>query len=278
VDDNDIIDGLRGIALAEPDLGFDPDDVADRGARRRRDRRVALGTGLGVTAVAVAAVTFAVTFTNAGPLGAAAPPSGPTSTAPGPSPHDLSALAARNTAHLEDVVGRVLPNAREIKVGAFDQQYRDAEDGDWATMTAEVMFRDDAGPAAFTITIGGPQAAGDGPPLTCDPHAPAAADEPRLPNGKTLTCKNVPQADGSTVVLQQTGAVTSVDLEHIVLNGLDAAHGRTDGSEVNIVNDRLISVRVADEYGTDNYGDRPRDPLTEQQLIALVTDPGFTLG
>jgi hypothetical protein len=274
VDDNEIIDGLRGIALAEPDLGFDPDDVADRGARRRRDRRVALGTGLTVTAVAVAAVAFAANLPSTAPVAGGSPPP---STAVRPDPHDLTTPAARNTEHLEEVLARVLPKAREIKVGKFDQQYRDAEGGEWAMMTAEVMFRDDAGPAYFTLTVAGPQAA-EAEPATCDPHAAPPADAPRLPGGRGLRCKNVPQPDGSNVVVEETGVITSVDLKQLRLNGLDARHVRKDGSEVNIVNDRLISVRVADEYGTDDAGDRSRNPLTEQQLIALVTDPEFTVG
>lgn len=292
LDNDEISDGLRGIVLAEPPLGFAPDDVATRAARRLRDRRVAMSTGLGVVAVAVAAVAFAANIPAAAPVA-----TGPTarsghstagSTAAVPRDHDLSAQATRNTAHLEQVLGHVLPHATGIKVGKFDQQYRDATDGEWESMTAEVMFRDEAGPAYFTLTVSGPQAVQSEPPASrCEAvhldgsggkTGKVADDGPRLPNGRQLKCKTVPQDDGSSVVVEETGALISAENPNVVaLFGLDARHDRADGSQVNIVNDRLVSGRVADEYDVDEAGDRSRNPLTEQQLIALVTDSAFNV-
>jgi hypothetical protein len=42
MDENEIKDGLRGLALMEPTLGFDPDDVATRAAKRQKNRRTTL--------------------------------------------------------------------------------------------------------------------------------------------------------------------------------------------------------------------------------------------
>ena len=287
MDENEITEGLRGIVLAEPPLGFEPDEVATKAARRLRDRRVALGSGLAVAVVAVAAVTFAANVTGGGDTIGAGPSTAPTRKAPD---HDLSAEAERNNAHLRVVLPRVLSKAGEFKVGAFTQQYQDSP-GSWASFTTEVRFRDDAGPAYFTLTVAGPQSASDWEPLAqrCDPHPvgepgwPAA--EYKLPNGKSPRCTKIPQPDGSTVVVEETAVATvgkDGNLHLARKSGLDAMHYRTDGSIVGIVNDDLISVRLAEEYGetkpdgSPKIDHRVRPPLTQQELVALVTDPGFT--
>jgi hypothetical protein len=287
MDEHEIIEGLRGIALAEPPLGFAPDDVADKAARRQRDRRVALGSGVAVTAVAVAAValTAGPTPGPAGPGGPAASSSAPPVTSATVLPvHDLTEQSIRNRQHLRDVLGGVVPDAEQVKVGDFDQNYPDSADS-WGSITAEVMFRDDAGPAAFNLTVAAASAAGDFEPLSkrCDPHPVDEHGKPvevlKLPNGKPLRCTKIPQSDGSTVVVEETGSVVpgkNGDLRLARVNGLNAMHYRTDGSTVNIVNDDLVSGTMADEYGGE-IGTRTRLPLTQQQLVTLVTDPAFTL-
>lgn len=287
MDENEITEGLRGIVLAEPPLGFDPDDVATKAARKQRDRRVALGSGLAVAVVAVAAVTFAANATGGTDTIGAGPSTAPTRTAPD---HDLSAEAERNQRHLRQVLLRVLPKADEFKVSPFTQQYQDSPDS-WASFTAEVSFRDDAGPAYFTLTVAGPQSASDFEPLAqrCDPRRigdPGRhAAEYKLPNGKPLRCTRIPQPDGSTVVVEETGvaAVGKDGNLHLVRkSGLNAMHYRTDGSIVGIVNDDMISVRLAEEYGetkpdgSPKRDQRVRPSLTQQELVALVTDPAFT--
>ena len=42
MDDKQIMNELRGLALAEPLLGFDPDDVATKAAKGVRNRRATL--------------------------------------------------------------------------------------------------------------------------------------------------------------------------------------------------------------------------------------------
>jgi hypothetical protein len=288
VDENEITEGLRGIALAEPPLGFEPDEVATRAARRVRDRRVALGSGLAVAVVAVAAVTVAANITGGG---ADSIGSGPSTAPTRPVPdHDLTEAAIRNDAHLREILPGTLPKAGEFKVGGFTQQYKDSPDS-WASFTNEVRFRDDAGPAYFTFTVTGPQSAGDYEPLAQRCTRPAGkpgrhAAEYKLPDGKPLRCTRLPQPDGSTVVVEETGvaAVGKDGNLHLVRkSGLDAMHYRADGSIVNIVNDDMISGRLAEEYGYTKPDGSPRSesrvrpPLTQQELVALVTDPAFTI-
>jgi hypothetical protein len=269
VDHNEITEGLRGIVLAEPPLGFVPDDVATQAARRQRDRRVAVGSGVAVTTVAVAAVAVAVDVTgrnDVGP-GASPPSSEPVATRTGPADQDLTAEGARNRKHLRQVLNGVLPGATQIEVSEFEQAYAGEPDA-WAIITSQVTLRDDAGPANFTLTISGPQAASMSEPLAsrCDPHP---ADEngqplevPTLPDGKPLACKKVPRSDGSTVVIeQQATPFLGGDQQVVQPTGYNADHYRADGSAVGIVNENP---------------DRP-SPLTEQQLITLVTDPEFDL-
>lgn len=66
MDDKQIMNELRGLALAEPLLGFDPDDVATKAAKGVRNRRATLTAGVGTLAVIGAAVT-AVAFAGPGP-------------------------------------------------------------------------------------------------------------------------------------------------------------------------------------------------------------------
>jgi hypothetical protein len=266
VDDNEITEGLRGIALAEPPLGFNPDDLATRAARRQRDRRVAVGTGVAVTTVAVAAVAFSVNATGRNEVspGSSSPSSGPATTTVD---HELTAERARNRQHLQRVLPGLLPGARQIKVSEFDQADY-GQPNDWAYTIGDVRFRDDAGEAYFTIAISGPEAPLEPLAKQCDPtpvdENGKPVEVPVLPNGKPLQCKKVPQSDGSTVVIQQSGSPIGDDLTSNVVRvaGVDASHYRTDGSSVTV--------------GLDRW-DRPRDAMTEQQLITLVTDPELTL-
>lgn len=272
MDRDELVDGLRGIAVAEPDLGFTPDDVADRAARRLRDRRVAAGTGLVVTVVAVAAVAFAAN-TGGGTIADT-----PTSQPP------PSSSGTHIERHLREVMESVVPDATQIRVTG-------PHPGHPGRQTSVVKFRDDAGPAAFNLSISTSWAPTEGfTPLAlrCDPNPVDRNGKPLkvpvLANGERLECKKLPQPDGSTIVIEEAGEAVGGDPNVIRLSGLDATLYRPDGSTVGIDNDDFVSMLLAEEYGVTNPDGtgiphrRSRPPLTEQQLIALVTDPAFTLG
>jgi hypothetical protein len=139
---------LREVDLAEPPLGFDPDEVADRAAKQARLRTAGITGTLGVAAVAAAVAVFA----PAAP--APVPPAGP------PTPPSL-AEQARVRQGLTDAVTRLFPGLRSLTVGASTA---DAVGPD--RMSATATFVDAAGrPGTFQLTVRGDRAAPDVAPL-----------------------------------------------------------------------------------------------------------------
>jgi hypothetical protein len=139
---------LREVDLAEPPLGFDPDEVADRAAKQARLRTAGITGTLGVAAVAAAVAVFA----PAAP--APVPPAGP------PAPPSL-AEQARVRQGLTDAVTRLFPGLRSLTVGASTA---DAVGPD--RMSATATFVDAAGrPGTFQLTVRGDRAAPDVAPL-----------------------------------------------------------------------------------------------------------------
>ncbi|MDT7797693.1 MAG: hypothetical protein QOI78_1126, partial [Actinomycetota bacterium] len=101
----DIETRLREVDLAEPPLGFDPDELADRAAKQARRRTAGITGTLAVGAIVAAVAVFA-------PLTAApAPPAAP------PAPPSL-AEQARVRQALADAVARLFPGLRGLTVGA----------------------------------------------------------------------------------------------------------------------------------------------------------------
>jgi hypothetical protein len=147
--------------------------------------------------------------------------------------------------------------------------------------TYEVSYRDGTGPASFNLTITAPAASQAMTKLAdqCNYFHRAAQGL----NGKPLRCDKLSQPDGSTVVVQETATLQTDPQVLAKVKGLDAIHCRTDGSTVNIVNDVVVSGNLAARFGqlgpdgTGKPSMRPKPPLTEQQLIKLVTDPAFNL-
>lgn len=274
MDDKQIMNELRGLALAEPLLGFDPDDVATKAAKRVRNRRATLIAGVGTLAVIGAAVT-AVTFAGLGSAQVAARPATATSPTSAESPLDIETQQARNRRHLADVLGKVLVGAQAIDIQALDNKYGN----DLPMTTYVVSYRDGTGPASFNLTITAPTASQAMPKLA-DQCNPAVGQEGL--NKKTSRCDKLSQPDGSTLVVQEIDSLQTDSRAVPKVMELDAIHYRTDGSTVNIINDVLVSDSLAARVGQpgDSTGEstmRPKAPLTEQQLTTLVTDPAFSL-
>ncbi|WP_410602770.1 hypothetical protein [Amycolatopsis sp. lyj-90] len=254
---------LRGIKLAEPPLGFDPDEIATT-ARKRRNRRAVALTGATTLAVIAAVVAFA---TPGGP--AVAPAASPSTVAPVPSPGpvkpptppktDLTAQKAKIAGHLAAALPNVLTGAKDIEVRSVSQVRT------WDILVATIGYRDASGAVrSLVVTISGTEAAKLGFSLedSCEPGRRAVdgldADIPGVTSGEPVGCVKLPQADGSTVVV--TGTVPSLppgDVEP----GRDAIAYRADGTS------------VAVSTGAGDGGSRPAD----DQLIRLVMDPELDL-
>jgi hypothetical protein len=165
---------------------------------------------------------------------AAAPPGSTTPSSPPPRPRD--ARAAQREAdlqHLREVLPALLPGATDIEVPAF------LPGGAPDLATAAVTFRDSAGPGYFTLSVGGPagSAVGMKPAAgICDPHKPP------------LRCEKIPQPDGSTVLLWESGLSGLSGRNVAQVDEFDAIHYRTDGSTVNIVNSDFISTMLAQRF------------------------------
>jgi hypothetical protein len=265
MDEKEILAGLRGLSLPEPELGFNPDDVATKAAKRQRNRRATLATGAGTFAVAGAAVAIMI-FNGATdallpltPAGGATTSRHPTSsrvTIPKPpSPeHDLAVQMARNKMHLLDVLPTLLPGAKEVAVPQARQDYPSEPEG-WDITSYSTFFRDEAGPAEFNFVVFGKVSTRlSSGQEKCDTPAPK--------------CQEFPQADGSVVVIK-TEAGGSVRT---------ATHYRKDGTKIYIDNGKGISLSLVNHYHEGEPGTkRSRFPLNDQQLIALATDPAFNL-
>lgn len=263
MNENEIEDGLRGVALTEPALGFDPDEVATRAARRLRNRRATIGTGLAVLGIAAATITVANNSTTGQSV-----PGGPGQSTDTSSASTTSTASSTTTdplarlqAHVREVLPTVLPEAADINVGAFD-------DSKAGLATSVITFTDSAGPARFNLTVSG--TTGGAIPLAerCGPDEADQGDggllPHRRPDGSRLRCDKIPQPGGGTLVLKETAAGAPVRVD-----ALHATYYRSDGSTVGVWNDDSVPDRSAPF--------RSRFALTEQQLTALVTDPALVL-
>ncbi|UUV30173.1 hypothetical protein NQK81_36255 [Amycolatopsis roodepoortensis] len=258
---------LRGITLAEPPLGFDPDEVAGKAAKKARNRRAMAATGATTLAVIAAAVVFVAP--RGGPTPAVPPvpvapsPSGAPSPSPSPSPApangDLTARKARISGHLATALPGVLTGAKDVRIRSVHQL------GTWDALVFMIGYRDASGAdRSLLLTVLGVEAAKRGFSLedSCEPgRRPRGgfdADLGGVTSGEPVDCVKLLQPDRSTVVV--TGTVPSLppgDVEP----GRDAIAYRADGTV------------VAVSTGAGDGGSRPPD----DQLIKLVSDPELDL-
>ncbi len=239
---------LREVKLAEPPLGFDPDDVVTKAAKRLRNRRAT---------VATAAVTLVLVATAIVALRPSAPPPPPPATPPTylppvivvkPPQQPQTPLERRNMAHLKEVLPSVIPGARKIVIDSFYSTGGELHPDEMAT---SISFVDHEGKGhSFTLGIIGK--------LTVSRNMLPAAQACSLHSGGR--CDELPRPDGSTAVIY----------------GSSAVHYRADGTAVDISDLGRVSPIVAPELGLP-VDVRPSGPtFDDRQLIALVTDPGFT--
>jgi hypothetical protein len=193
---------LRGVDLAEPPLGFDPDEVADRAAKQARRRTAGITGTLAVAAVVVAALLFGPRLDSVSPAHDPVPPS--------------LAEQSRLRLALADAVTRALPGVHDLTLG------RSSADGvgpDRMSVTAE--FVDASGrPGNFQLTVRGAGAA----------HQVVPVDRLCTTSGAESQCVRLPQPGGAVLALSelvyrdQNGAP--------VRQGINGFLYRPDGSTV----------------------------------------------
>jgi hypothetical protein len=163
---------LREVCLAEPPLGFDPDEVADQAARQVRRRSAAVV----VATVAVVAAAFLV------------PSPAPVVPAAAPVPPSL-AEQSRIRVALGEAVTRALPGVHDLTLG---RSSADSIGPERMSVTAE--FVDASGrPGNFQLTVRGPRAA----------HQVVPADRLCTAAGSEARCVRLPQPDGGVLVLSE---------------------------------------------------------------------------
>ncbi|MEV4318737.1 hypothetical protein [Actinocrispum sp. NPDC049592] len=269
LDEHQITEGLRTLTLREPALGFDPDDIAELGAKRRRNRRASLAAGAGTLAVAAVAAFVVVNTGGRDSLGtpitaatqvpASRHPQSPNK--PTDPAHDLTKQVNRNRDHLLRVLPSIKPDAKEIEVIQAGQDYPDEAIG-WDMTSATIQFRDGIGPASINVVVSG-KGAGRirSGPDECD-------SQPEVGG-----CERLPQPDGSVVVIKNV----RVPGDNKIPRERGATHFRTDGTTVFIYNTTGFSVSTAARYGLPNNNPRSDYPLNDAALVTLVTDRQFNV-
>ncbi|MFC3453854.1 hypothetical protein [Amycolatopsis speibonae] len=259
---------LRGITLAEPPLGFDPDEVAGTAAKKVRSRRAVFATGAATLAV-IAATAAVFVAPGEGPAVAPAgpPPRPPVLSVPSPSSApppvsetvDLTAQKAKLTGHLSTALPGVLTGVKDIRIHSVHQLRT------WDVLIFMIGYRDVSGAdRSLVVTLLGTESAKRGFSLedSCEPgrktRGDFGADIGGVTGGEPVDCVKLPQADGSTVVV--TGIVPSLPPGDVEPSRHATAY-RADGTS------------VAVSAGGGDGGSRPAD----DQLIKLVTDPELTL-
>lgn len=291
MDDKQITDSIRALDFAEPPLGFDPDDVAEKAAKRARNRRATTIAGVGTFAVigAIASAgmflapgsshdSIQVAASTARPTSAGSPGSAATTIPPTPA-QDPAEQMKRNRQHLRDVLGTMLTGAKDINVSEFVQQ------NETDIFKTSVSYRDEAGPATFDLIIKGPVAshsitmrddrcepALDASGRLIIPESSPAVAAGRQPN--KLRCGSRKWTDG-TAVITTDQRVTQLDppsdSEYVEVG---AVHYRTDSTTVSVW-DTTIANELASHPDGQNLRQRPA--LNGQQILALITDPAFKL-
>ena len=253
---------------AEPPLGFDPDEVVTRVARRRHRRRTIL---LACAGVVVAAAAVAVALPGADvPVQPASPGVSPRITPsagerwwpPGkdeiPQPTDarLSARAPRIAEHLEEVLRKMLPPTDPIRRDSLTTAHFG---GIMPASQRGVSIIEHAGPEdtgySLTVEVFVPT----NPVKRFQPRQLCA--EMKVQISPSTTCRYAAVGTGGILM---TSEDDTTDREGTLQHGITVTDYRADGSYV------LVSLG-----GT--VGVSAPLPLTAEELATLARDPGLTL-
>jgi hypothetical protein len=252
----------------EPPLGFDPDEVVTRVARRRHRRRTVLLACAGVV-VAVAAAAFALPAAEV-PAQPASPAVSPRITPsagerlwpPGdgdiPQPTDakINARAPQLADHLEAVLRKMMPPADRIRRSSLNSGHYG---GIMPTSQRGVEITEHGGPedAGYYLTV--------------DVYVPTnpvkrfrpleLCAEMKIQISPSTTCR---YADVGTGGILMTSEADTVDRANTPQHRITVTDFRADGSYV------LVSL-------AGSVGVSAPLPLTAEDLATLARDPGLTL-
>ncbi|MFI9457158.1 hypothetical protein [Amycolatopsis sp. NPDC052450] len=246
---------LRGIKLAEPPLGFDPDEVAGTAAKKVRNRRAVAVTGAATLAMIAAAVVVVTPRERPVEVTPAAPPS-------------RAEQKARDLQHLKDVLPGILAGAKDISVRDFVQV------NDWDLMTSEVKYTDTAGVRRqINLTISGPVTTKEGYPRQgyCEPGRRGDAIGP---DRKPMRCEELVTPSGTPVAISETTPKNIDQFGEPIVTGQGVSTGKVTGRNAIAWQPDGGSVNVGDLGSWDAPQAGPS--LTDEQLVKLVTDPAFT--
>ena len=254
MNEDQIEQGLRDVLVAEPPLRVDPDRMVDVAVRNRRHRRTAIAAGVGLAVVAALAAG-AVVFTIPGDPRPASPPR-PTQQ------QEIEQEMARNVAHLRYVLPKLLPGAAKIRIDADATQLPNAPGQVY--MTADIAFTDSAGFAEVTMQIGSAKTVAE---VALSDDFCASSRGKRSTEGKPLRCDTTERPDHSVLHVFEAGDEVPDHQAPVAVNELNMSQQRPGIGQVIIVNHR---------YAIDGHL-RRRYPLTEEQGIALATDPALIM-
>lgn len=286
MNENQLIDNLRGLGGAEPPLGFDPDQVADVAAKQLKRRRamVAVGGGTAMSLAAIAVSVAVIAPAGGGMADQATPPPEASTTwstvdkLPRPAlanPRaDLRSEATRLTGLFHQQLGKLRPGA-QLRVEDFKQTepnswdrvsgegYLDAGRGQtrvWAAVSGPINSQVNKSPLAEQCAVV------HDPQMTTGPRPTWQKVVPRKGPGR---CDRLPQPDGSTVVLEENGQTL------IEGNNPDGTPKQKIGKHITVTHFRVDKTQVSFGEGRDLVAEAYT--LTDAEMVRLVIDPAWQL-
>lgn len=260
---------LRSAVADEPPLTVDFDHLLHRAQREHRRRRAMLGVGLATALIVVVAAVLPGVLrkpqvSTAGPqLSTAAPATSTSPTLPPTadatprtySETELAATGAKFATVLHQAMAAAVPDAIDVSVGNWETgaQFQAPVIGDGA-LSVFVRFTIHGETTALLVEMWAPGATANG-------AAPRGCESTIMP---TLHCTIATLADGTGLVVETGPGGDGVHGQsHLVI------HYQPDGTAVMVSGYNYDPTMQGKDY-------LPSIPLTDQQLTAIATFPGFT--
>ncbi len=260
MDEQTLTHELTAAVHTEPPLGFDPDEVVTRTARRRRGRRNVLLAGAGVAVVALAATALPLSQPS---VEAPVPPAVAPGTPPGdrlwppdgvqvPQPAEarLKTREPQIVAYLEETLPKVVPGVPHLE-SSNSGRYGSVQ----PNSLLGVSVTEQIGDSYVTVEVYVPAA-----PVKRFTLAQTCTELRKQVNA-TMACRYAAPGAGH---LLMTTEEDSLDREQVMQHMITVSDFRSDGTYVVATAGNAVGTSAA-------------PPLTEAQLTRLATDPGLKL-